>query len=122
MAAYQKRYVGDDGRRFVLDPDSKKWALYEGDEEWSDLEEEEEEFEEQDKDKQNAGKGEQSKQPASKGKDAGGDEKEKRKRKKKKKKKDGWNEKAATAHSWVYVEGLPPDATVEEVGFMRFMA
>mmetsp|Transcript_4800 Transcript_4800/g.11284 ORF Transcript_4800/g.11284 Transcript_4800/m.11284 type:complete len:484 (-) Transcript_4800:206-1657(-) len=82
-----------------------------------DLEEEEEEFEEQDKDKQNAGKGEQSKQPASKGKDAGGDEKEKRKRKKKKKKKkkDGWNEKAATAHSWVYVEGLPPDATVEEV-------
>jgi hypothetical protein len=40
--------------------------------------------------------------------------KEKRKRTKKKKG-SKWSEKAASTHSWVYVEGLPPDATEKEV-------
>lgn len=54
-------------------------------------------------------------QTAKKGGDGDGNSgKEKRKRAKKK---TGakWSEKAASAHSWVYVENLPPDANENEV-------
>jgi hypothetical protein len=48
------------------------------------------------------------------GEDGSNNGKEKRKRSKKKKGAK-WSEKAASAHSWVYVENLPPDANENEV-------
>jgi len=44
--------------------------------------------------------------------------KSKRKRNKKRKKKDQWDPKAKNL--WVYVMGLPSDATFEEVGLNLF--
>ena len=117
----EKRYVGDDGRRFVMDAATGAWKLYEGDDDWSTGDGDDDE-----NGSDGDGSGGEGGSAARKrgrsnddggesaggGGKNGGDRPKKAKAKKKKKKKDGaWSDKAATSHTWVYVEGLPSDVT-----------
>jgi hypothetical protein len=107
-----KRYVGDDGTRFVWRGGrGGAWEEFTGtDAEWGPDDDDDDD----DDEGHGEGEGEEGGGKAGDGKSSGGDGVAKKK-KRKKKKGDKWSEKAATSHSWVYVQGLPFDASEDEV-------
>lgn len=91
----ENHYVADDGTCFVSDTNGE-WVEFSGtDDEWIELEKKEEKSTAENKNSI--------------------DKEQKRDKKKKKSKKNKWSDKAQTDHNWVYIEGIPTDATVEEV-------
>lgn len=102
-----EHYVSDDGTRFVMEKGS--WTEFNGtDEEWKVIErpikEEENHKSHISKNKDDNKKDEENK-----------DNENTKPKKRKKSKKSGWSDKAQTDHNWVYVEGIPSDATAEEI-------
>uniref|UniRef100_A0A7S2WIT0 GYF domain-containing protein n=1 Tax=Rhizochromulina marina TaxID=1034831 RepID=A0A7S2WIT0_9STRA len=108
----QKRYVADDGTRFVWSEETGDWVEYDGKEEWLDEEEEEPSSSRPG----HAKKGDPaSSTEAGKAADGGqqaGEKGPQKKRKKKSRKHRGlaWNDKAAK--TWIYVTGMPADVEV----------
>ena len=109
----KQSYVADDGTKYRLNPQTNEWEEAGSGEESGEEGEEEGEGEEEEEEG-NGSAARQASAAAASGGEAGNALKKKTKKKKKKKNRggEGWDR---ASNKWVYVTGLPSDATVEEL-------